>query len=68
LLDIQNDVQVEAMLRSIGRDAHYNPAPWVFTGQTSDWSNTQTVIIPETSASASPNQTLTLQLQNFHQG
>jgi hypothetical protein len=43
LLGIQNDIEIEAMLGTIGRDAHYNPAPYVFNGQTSDWSNTQTL-------------------------
>lgn len=46
LLGIQNDIEIEAMLGTIGRDAHYNPAPYVFNGQTSDWSNPQTITLP----------------------
>jgi hypothetical protein len=56
------DFQVEAMLGYVHRG--YNPnSPdqlgmfqWVFDGETSGWSNTQTVIIPETSTSNSPSQ------------
>jgi hypothetical protein len=57
LLGTQNDIAVEAMIGNIGRDAHYNPAPYVFNGQTSDWRNTQTITIPASSSSTSPNPT-----------
>ncbi len=48
----QTDIQVEAMIGYVSRV--YNPNatslldmyPWEFTGQTSGWSNTQTVTIP----------------------
>ena len=40
----------------VGGDFYY-----VFTGQTSGWSNTQTITIGETSASTSPNPTTTSQ-------
>ncbi len=64
LLGTQNDIEVEAMLGNIGRDAHYNPAPYVFNGQTSDWSNPQTIAIhaistttPTINQSTTPNST-----------
>jgi hypothetical protein len=47
----QNDIEVEAMLGNIGRNADSVPAPWAFTGQTSDWSTTQTQTIPSTNPS-----------------
>ena len=58
------DVQVEAMIGFIHRD--YNPNhtsqidmyPYVFTGETSGWSNTQTITIPESSTSPSPTPTV----------
>ncbi len=52
LVGVQNDIQVEAMLGNIGRHQEYSDtgqylgAPYVFNGQTSDWSNTQTIMIP----------------------
>jgi hypothetical protein len=57
----QLDFRVRAMYGAMHRS--YNPNatdqlsmyPWVFEGATSDWSNTQTVTIPETSASPSPS-------------
>ncbi len=42
----QEDIQVEAMLGSIGRNATLPGAPYEFVGVTSAWSNTQTVTIP----------------------
>jgi hypothetical protein len=60
------DFQVQAMIGSIHRV--YNPNhtsqldmyPYVFTGETSDWSNTQTITIPATSISVSPSPTPTI--------
>jgi hypothetical protein len=46
LAGTQIDIQVQAMIGSIGRDAGSIPAPWVFRGQTSAWSNAQTINIP----------------------
>jgi hypothetical protein len=54
------DVQVETMSGYIHRD--YNPNhtsqldmyPYVFTGETSEWSNTQTITISDDSVSPSP--------------
>jgi hypothetical protein len=44
-LDTQTDVQVEAMLGGINRGPVFNSA-WRFGGQTSNWSDTQTVGVP----------------------
>lgn len=56
--DINNggkvDFQVEALIGSIHRDASQALAPWVFDGQESGWSNTQTITVPSASASPSP--------------
>ena len=41
----QVDFQVEAMMGYVHRDATVTMAPWVFTGEKSDWSETQTVTI-----------------------
>jgi len=40
------DIQVEAMVGHIGRDNTGFPYPYVFIGETSGWSNTQTVTLP----------------------
>jgi hypothetical protein len=61
--DDKVDFQVQAMIGSIHRV--YNPNhtsqldmyPYVFTGETSDWSTTQTITIPDSSTSASPDPT-----------
>jgi hypothetical protein len=42
----QIDIHVQAMIGEIGRDGRFVPAPWVFRGETSDWSNIQTIDIP----------------------
>jgi hypothetical protein len=55
------DVQVEAMIGYIHRG--YNPNhtsqldmyPYVFTGETSGWSNTQTITLSDNSVSSTPN-------------
>ena len=49
------DFQVQAMIGYFHRDASTFWAPWVFDGETSGWSNTQTIAIPETSTSISPS-------------
>jgi hypothetical protein len=46
LAGTQIDIHVQAMIGEIGRDGRYIPAPWVFRGETSAWSNTQTISIP----------------------
>jgi hypothetical protein len=46
LAGTQIDIQVQAMIGEIGRDGRYVPAPWVFRGETSDWSKIQTISIP----------------------
>ena len=57
------DFQVQAMIGSINRVFNPNATnqlemyPYVFTGQMSDWSNTQTITIPSSSSSASPTPT-----------
>jgi hypothetical protein len=61
----QVDFQVQAFIGSIHRDASTFWAPWVFDGESSGWSNTQTITIPETSASASPNPTPTPTVPEF---
>jgi hypothetical protein len=55
----QVDFQVEALIGFVARDASTFWAPWGFNGETSSWSNTQTLKIPETSPSPSSNPTLT---------
>lgn len=55
VMGVQNDIEVEAMLGSIGRNGGSPSAPWAFTGQTSDWSNTQTITIPSANPSPSPS-------------
>jgi hypothetical protein len=60
----QIDFQVQALIGAVHRG--YNASatnqlemfPWVFDGQTSDWSNTQTLTIPESLVSATPVPTL----------
>jgi hypothetical protein len=58
----QTDIQVEAMIGSIGRQFNPNATsqldmyPYVFTGETSGWSNTQTVTLPANTP-LSPNPT-----------
>ena len=45
----QVDFQVEAMIGYVHRDGSISMwAPWVFEGETSGWSNTQTITIGET--------------------
>ena len=54
----QVDFQVEAMIGYVHRTVAFNS--WYFTGETSGWSNTQTITIPETSASPDPSPTPTV--------
>jgi hypothetical protein len=60
------DFQVQAMNGSIHRVFNPNATnqlemyPYVFTGETSDWSNTQTITITATSISVSPSPTPTI--------
>ena len=56
------DIQVEAMIGHIGRNNTMipYPYPYVFFGETSGWSNTQTVTLPpKTAITASPSPTPT---------
>ncbi len=48
----QVDFQVEAMIGYVHRTIGF--ASWFFTGESSGWSNTQTITIPDTSISPSP--------------
>jgi hypothetical protein len=57
------DIQVEAMIGHIGRNNTMNPYPYpyVFFGETSGWSTTQTVTLPpKTAFTASPSPTPTV--------
>ncbi len=60
------DFQVQALagytyVERYSNDGQFLPNPgYYFEGQTSDWSNTQTITIPETSSSASPTPTPTV--------
>jgi hypothetical protein len=42
----KEDIQVQALIGSIGRDASQPMAPYVFRGTESDWSPIQTITIP----------------------
>ncbi len=56
----KTDIQVEAMIGHIGRNQTMSPYPYpyVFFGETSGWSNTQTVTLPpKTPLSLSPSST-----------
>lgn len=58
------DFQVQAMIGNIHRVFNPNATnqlemyPYVFTGESSDWSSIQTITIPDTSTSASPTPTV----------
>ena len=57
------DIQVEAMIGHIGRNNTMTPYPYpyVFFGETSGWSNTQTVTLPpKTPITPSPSPTSTI--------
>ena len=54
----QLDFQVEAMIGYVSRDISQAGAPWVFTGEKSGWSNTQTLKIAE-SQTPTPAPTFT---------
>jgi len=52
------DFQVEAMIGYVHRVVEGSMAPWYFTGETSGWSNTQTLAIPASTPSpSSPSPT-----------
>ncbi len=52
----QLDFQVQAMIGFVHREVSAIPGGgWIFTGQTSDWSNTQTLNLTDGSVTASPN-------------
>jgi hypothetical protein len=55
----QVDFQVEAMIGYVSREyaGNYGPFsyPWVFTGETSGWSNTQTITITDSTPTTTPN-------------
>ncbi len=62
--DYQIDFQVQALIGAVHRG--YNPSatnqlemyPWVFDGQTSDWSNAETLTIPANASSSTPSPTV----------
>jgi hypothetical protein len=61
--DAQVDFQVMALQGYFSK--YYTHVPllvytWVFTGQKSDWSNTQTITVPMNSSSVSPSPTPTI--------
>lgn len=66
----QVDFQVEALIGYVDRDFSHGffDAPYVFNGQTSGWSNTQTVTVSGNVPlnSASPNPTTTPTIPEFH--
>jgi hypothetical protein len=66
----QLDFQVQAMIGFVHREVSAIPGGgWIFTGQTSDWSNIQTISIPDGSVSIStsptPNPTPTPSVPEF---
>jgi hypothetical protein len=57
----QIDFQVETLIGTVHKAPIPNPSPpWYFEGQTSGWSNTQTVSITASSTSTSPSPTPTV--------
>jgi hypothetical protein len=60
LLDLflgdQVDFQVQAMIGYIYRVQQGNFAPYYFAGETSNWSNTQTIIISTSASSSTPTE------------
>jgi hypothetical protein len=64
LAGTQIDIHVQAMIGEIGRDGRYIPAPWVFRGETSAWSNTQTISIPANTPLSPTPTSSTLPSQN----
>jgi hypothetical protein len=53
----KEDIQVQALIGHIGRNASAPMAPYIFVGTESDWSPTQTITIPASSSSPTPNIT-----------
>lgn len=53
------DVQVEAFIGYVHKANGGYLAGWVFTGDTSDWSNTQTITVPANTPQLTPTPTLT---------
>ena len=53
------DFQVEALIGSVHRDASTFWAPWVFEGETSGWSDTQTITVSE-NLTPTPSPELTI--------
>jgi hypothetical protein len=52
---VQVDFQVEAMIGYVHRDISQAFAPWVFTGEKSGWSNTQTLALSTASSPPTPS-------------
>jgi hypothetical protein len=50
----QIDFQVKAMIGYVHRVLEGGMAPWIFTGEESEWSNIQTLTIPASSSSVTP--------------
>ncbi len=64
--DSQIDFQVKAFIGYISYNSESSPSGWTFIGETSDWSDTQTITIGETSsASPTPNPTPTPTVPEF---
>ena len=66
-VDTKFSVEVEAIIGFPGRQAVPPQFPYVVFGETSGWSNAQTITIPETSStpSSSPNPTPTPTVPEF---
>ena len=61
----QIDFQVKAMIGYVHRVLEGGMAPWIFTGEESEWSNIQTVTIPASSSSVTPAPSSTESLPNM---
>lgn len=54
----KEDIQVQALIGSIGRNASAPMAPYTFYGSKSDWSPVQTITVPSSSLSPAPSPTI----------
>jgi hypothetical protein len=54
----KEDIQVQALIGSIGRNASAPMAPYTFYGTQSDWSPVQIITVPSSSLSPSPTPTV----------
>lgn len=51
----KEDIQVQALIGSIGRDGSQPMVPYVFYGTESDWSPTQTITVPASTDALTPS-------------